>query len=154
MTMKKQRGRRMREGKKKDERNHAQYVSMGIWKSLQRWKVSSKLWDCSQMVHSWRERISFCMYNFEKVTPRSDRHERTCEPSRDKRSEEKIRKRGGRARCSDASDILLTPYMPGDTVYCVCQCVYAFACVLARTCALFICQARGGKPQWTEQKTL
>lgn len=88
-------------GKKRKEIIHST-SQWAFWKSLQPWKVSSKLWDRSQMVHSWRERISFCMYNFEKVTRRADRHERTCEPSRDRRSEEKIRKRRSRASRSDA----------------------------------------------------
>lgn len=84
-------------------------------------KVSSKFWDRSQMVHSWREGISFCMYNFEKVTRGADRHERTWEPSRDRRSEEKIRKRRGRASCcSNALIFSLTPQESGDIYYIVC----------------------------------
>ena len=139
MTMKKKKkknseGEEWEGGRGGVARNHAQYVSMGIWKSSQRSKVSSKLWDCSQMVHSWRERISFCMYNFEKVTRRADRHERTWEPSRGRRSEEKIRQRRGRARLFRCPDILLTPKVPGDTAtLCVRQRVHIDVAVYLQT---------------------
>lgn len=139
-------------------RNHAQYVSMGIWESSQRSKVSSKLWDCSQMVHSWRERISFCMYNFEKVTRRADRHERTWEPSRGRRSEEKIRQ----------SEAVPMPWYSLNTlsawrhgyIVCVCArasvCAYRCGCVLADAHTIFICHAWGRESamgsQWIEWK--
>lgn len=88
-------------------------------------KVSSKFWDHSQTVHSWREGISFCMYKFEKVTRGADRHERTWEPSRDRRSVEKIRKRSGEMRVL-CPDIFLTLEVSRDVciLYCACHCVY------------------------------
>lgn len=55
------------------------------------------------------------MYNFEKVTRRADRLERTREPSRDRRSKEKISKTG-LSELFRCPDILLTPKAPGDTV--------------------------------------
>lgn len=64
------------------------------------------------------------MYNFEKVTSRADRHERTCEPSRDIRSEKKIRTKRSKAACSKALIFTLAPKVPGDTVtFAVSACV-------------------------------
>lgn len=101
--------------------------------------VSSKLWDSTQMIHSWREGISFCMYNFEKVTRGADRHERTWEPPRDRGSEEKIKKKQNRATVLMLQFSLNTSSAWRHILHCVS--VHVWVCLCSCKHTVFTCNA-------------
>lgn len=93
-----------------------QRVSTGSWSAG--WVY--KLWRHSQKVDSWREGISFCMYNFRKVTGGAARHQRSGDASRE---------RGRRSGAEDQSGravVFMLPYFltptPSANIYgTVCQ---------------------------------